>query len=248
MQRNHFAAPVTVTATVTLGLLVGMATAALPQTALAQDAAKLEALREEYESSHKGLRVEVENLGTTLQLQQKKMSQLIEEVHSLREDLERLKNRNDSAATQKALRELSEKIEEVDRKRLSDGELVKKNMREILQVVKATTTAPVRDLPPRDPPGTKPRLASPEPAPTTDGGTPSSNPGPPEKGYALKIKDGDTLSRIVSELRAQGYKTTQKQVTDANPGLNWARLKIGQTVFIPSPNTNTVPTLRGNPR
>ena len=55
---------------------------------------------------------------------------------------------------------------------------------------------------------------------------------PPEKGYTYKIKDGDTLLRIVTDLRAQGYKITQKQVIEANAGVNWNRLKIGQTVFI----------------
>jgi LysM repeat protein len=28
---------------------------------------------------------------------------------------------------------------------------------------------------------------------------------------------------------------TQKQMMDANPGVNWNRLRIGQKIFIPAP-------------
>src|SRR5262249_60566960 len=58
---------------------------------------------------------------------------------------------------------------------------------------------------------------------------------PPKESYSYKIKEGDTLVRIVTDLRAQGYKITQKQIMDANAGVNWKRLKVGQTVIIPGP-------------
>jgi LysM repeat protein len=39
----------------------------------------------------------------------------------------------------------------------------------------------------------------------------------------------------VAALQKQGLKVTQKQIMDANPGVNWSKLRIGQKIFIPSP-------------
>ena len=36
--------------------------------------------------------------------------------------------------------------------------------------------------------------------------------------------------------RAEGHKVTEKMVMDANPGVNWNRLGIGQQIFIPKTN------------
>jgi hypothetical protein len=57
----------------------------------------------------------------------------------------------------------------------------------------------------------------------------------PENLLAYKIKDGDTLVRIVADLRAQGFKVSQQQVMDVNPKVIWNRLAIGQTIYIPKP-------------
>ena len=75
--------------------------------------------------------------------------------------------------------------------------------------------------------------------PSTHKPSPPANPPPeksrPEKGYNYSIKEGDTLSAIVAALRTTGIKITSKQVMDANPGVNWNRLKVNQVIFIPSP-------------
>ena len=56
-----------------------------------------------------------------------------------------------------------------------------------------------------------------------------------EKGYKYTIRSGDVLSRIVTQLNKQGVKVTQKQVMEANPGVKWERLRIGDELFIPAP-------------
>lgn len=68
----------------------------------------------------------------------------------------------------------------------------------------------------------------------TDTAKPADN-GKPENGYNYSIQDGDYLAKIVSKLNKQGIKVTIPQVKDANPGVNWNKLKVGQVVFIPAP-------------
>jgi hypothetical protein len=217
MQRNYFLAGLSA------GFWVVLVGIVVPVRA--QDAATLAAIREDYETNHKQLLARVEKMEEAHQAQQKTFARLVEEFHALREEIDKLKSRNDSAATQKALKDLQEKIEEVDRKRLADGELMKKNVALWMKDLQKTVTP--RETTPKPPP-----KVTETPAPTPE----SKAPAPPENGYAYTTKRGDSLSRIVAELRAQGYKTTQKQVIEANPGLNWDRLPIGKTVFIPAPN------------
>jgi LysM repeat protein len=201
MQRNHLLA----------GLLAALFCACLCLPALPQDAA---AEREEREANYKRMLLKMEGIEESLQAQSKRITTLVTEINALREDVDRLKSRNESAATQESLKRLAEKIEEVDKKRLADSESVTKRLREISKGVNRIVAEPAPA------PAVKPQKA---PEPTT----------PPKESYTYQIKEGDTLVRIVSDLRAQNYKITQKQVMDANPGVNWSRLKIGQTVIIP---------------
>lgn len=183
-------------------------------TARAQDAATA-ALREEQEANYKRVILKLEGIEETLQLQAKRTAALASEISTLRDEVDRLKSRNESAATQESIKRLAEKIEEVDRKRLADSEMVAKRIGALGKEMSKT-------LVPRDPP--------PAPAPKPQKST------EPEKGFTYQIKEGDTLVRIVTDLRAQDYKITQKQVMDANPSVNWNRLRIGQTVMIPAPS------------
>ena len=200
MQRNHLLA----------GLLAGLFCVCLCLPALPQDAA---AEREEREANYKRMLLKMEGIEESLQAQSKRITTLVTEIDALRADVDRLKSRNESTATQEGLKRLAEKIEEVDKKRLADSESVTKKLREISKGVTKMVAEPVPA------PAVKPKA----PEPTT----------PPKESYTYQIKDGDTLVRIVTDLRAQNYKITQKQIMDANPGVNWSRLKIGQTVIIP---------------
>jgi hypothetical protein len=153
------------------------------------------------------------------------MNALVDEIHSLRSEVDRLKNRNESAATQESIKRLADKIEDVDKKRQADNELV-------LAQLKAIGKGLSKPIQPKDPvvepPPTRPKTAEP-PAP------PKSNSTTPENGFKYSIKDGDTLVRIVKDLKAINVVTTQKQIMDANPKVNWNKLKIGQEIFIPQP-------------
>jgi len=195
---------------VTSLLYAGLTT--LPFPAKAQDAATT-AEREEREANYKRMLLKVEGLEETLQAQTKLITSLASKVNTLRDDLDRLKSREDSSATQEAFKRLAEKIEEVDRKRLADSERIAKQLKDLSRGMA--------------------KMSDPAPAPSTPKQAPKE---PTEKpGFTYQIKNGDTLSRIVKELNAQGFKVTQKQIMDANAGVNWGKLQIGQTVIVPAP-------------
>lgn len=209
------------------GWLAGVLGCLAPISAPAQDtpAANI-AAREEAEANAKRINAKVEQLEETLQAQLKRVNALVDEIHSLRSEVDRLKNRNESAATQESIKRLADKIEEVDKKRLSDSELVVAQLKEI----KKGLSKPIQPKEtPADPPPTRPKTDAPAPAP------PKGSTAIPENGFKYNIKDGDTLVRIVKDLKAINVVTTQKQIMDANPNVNWNKLKIGQTILIPQP-------------
>ncbi len=189
------------------------------QPLLAQDSpAAAAAEREEREANFKRMNTLVEQMQDTMQAQSRDINKLVAEVHNLREQVERLKNKAESTATQEVMKQLAEKIEEVDKKRQKDNELVYKKISALGKELSTT-------LVPKEP----------TPAPRVTEKPTVTPPTPPENMLAYPIKDGDTLSRIVTDLRAQNVKITQKQMMDANPKVNWNKLRIGQTVFIPVP-------------
>ncbi len=201
------------------GALAGAFLLASPIIAQESPAAAA-AEREEMEANFKRMNSRVEQLEETLQTQQKRMAALVDEIHSLREQVDKLKAKGESTATQESIKQLAEKIEEVDKKRVADNELISKKLAGLGKELSTSLTQKVVTPPP---------VVKPDK-------TPAANPNqPPEKSYEYKIADGDTLSRIVTDLRAQGWKVTQKQVMDINPSVNWSRLRVGQTIYIPQP-------------
>jgi len=203
MQRNYLLA----------GVLVSLLCARV--TVGAQDAATA-AEREDREANYKRMLVRVDQMEDDLKTQRQRIAMLDREINTLREEVDRLKSRNDSAATQEGFKRLAEKIEEVDKKRRADSELVFKHINDLKKGVSKMAVDPAPP-PPRSPKTGENGAAAPD-----------------KPGYTYQIKDGDTLSRIVKELNAQNFKITQKQMMDANPTVNWNKLRIGQTVIVPA--------------
>ena len=198
-----------------------LAGALLPASPLiAQETpATIAAEREEMEANYKRMSLRVEQMEDTLQNQQKRIATLVEEIHNLREQVDKLRAKGESTATQDSIKQLAEKIEEVDKKRIADNELISKKLGNLGKEL-STTLVP---------------KTTPQPPPVKTEKTPPAANEPPESSFAYKIKEGDNLSRIVTDLRAQGWKITQKQVMDINAGVNWNRLRVGQTIYIPQP-------------
>lgn len=51
------------------------------------------------------------------------------------------------------------------------------------------------------------------------------------------MKKGDTLSTIVQAYRDNNIKVTMDQILKANPGLKPERMRVGQKIFIPAPQS-----------
>ncbi|HWI57270.1 MAG TPA: LysM peptidoglycan-binding domain-containing protein [Bacillota bacterium] len=197
-------------------------TSALAQLASAQPTSPLvaEAQRQEAEERYRNLNARVQDLEAALQAYQQKFVTMAEEINQLRHELARVKdaaNRDDGA--EERYKHLAEKIQEVDRNRRSDNEKV---LLEFEKIRKALLDRP-----------SPPRARAPESSPTP----PASNNGgaEKEKGYEYAIQKNDSLSLIVTKLNRQGIKLTSKQIIDANPGVKWNSLRIGQKIFIPAP-------------
>lgn len=202
-------------------LVAGVILATAPPAPAQDSAAAAAADRADREANYLNIKATLEQLNETLQSQQRRMNTLVEEVHNLREQVDKLKNKAESTATLDAIKQLATKIEEVDTKRQKDNDLVYKKIAALGKEVATTLT-------PRDP------IAAPPPK-TTDKPDPAKElAGPPVNSMAYKIKDGDTLTRILKDLTAINVKVTEKQIRDANPKVNWNRLIPGKTIiYIP---------------
>lgn len=188
------------------------------------------AAREEAADNYRSVSAKVTRLEEELNSYQTRMVRLIDEIHKLRQEVDTLKNRNENAATLEKINRLQEAIKQVDEARQEDNKRVLAKIdsvrTDVMKALKGLATAP----PPAPAPVDEPRR---EPPPKT-----ASSPGPkspPEDSYLYTIKKGDTLSGIVTALRAQGYKVSPRQIEEANPGVNWSRLSIGKKVIIPPP-------------
>jgi hypothetical protein len=52
-------------------------------------------------------------------------------------------------------------------------------------------------------------------------------------GYEYVVRKGDFLARIAQEFTEAGLSVTSREILEANPGLDRAKLKVGQRIFIP---------------
>ena len=124
---------------------------------------------------------------------------------------------NDSASNAD-LKNLAEKVQEIDKKRQTDRDLI---IKQIEQLGKVAAGAPVK---------TKPAPKAPAADDT------SAAPATPQKGYEYTVKAGDTVGLIAKAYREQGVKVTSTQILKANPGLDATKLYVGKKIFIPDPN------------
>jgi LysM repeat protein len=153
---------------------------------------------------------------------QKRLSEANREIRDLRDDLSKASPKAALDEIKDQQRNLASKIEEVDKKRLNDAELVREQLEKIAKLVANAPIAPSS------------RNDNPKP----DRG--SDTPPPSGEMYPYTIVSGDTISAIVdsfnSEFKRKGMKTVSvSQVMAANPGLDPKRLFVGKKIFIPAP-------------
>ena len=216
------------------GLFAALALAWIPASLPAQDAAAraaADAQRQELEDRLKRLAGMVEALQATQEAQQKHLVALAEEIRTAHDETARTGGK---FATREEIKQLVEKIQELDRKREADKKLI---LEEIQKLARASVSGPS----PRSSGGGN-TGSTPKPAPGTSS-LESTQPGPagPQQGFYHIIEKGQTLSAIVEAYRnsdpyrSKGIKLTLKQVLEANPNINEKKLAVGQKIFIPLP-------------
>ena len=126
---------------------------------------------------------------------------------------------NDSASADD-LKKLAAQVQEIDKKRQADNDLILKQLEKIAKAGGGTVSHHASV------PGVS--------TPTTDNSSPA--PGGPQKGYDYTIASGDTISAIAKRCRAQGVKVTSDEILKANPGLDPKSLVVGKKIFIPDAN------------
>jgi LysM repeat protein len=195
----------------------------------AADAVTL-AAQQEAQDNYKRLTATVEELQNTQLAQQKQISALASELSKLRDEVAR---NNNNASMQDAIRRLNEQILKVDESRITDN----KHIQEALERLGKG----IRELGQVQPPVRPPRGGSNDsstggPAVGANGSRPANGGSNAiEDGFDYVIKDGDRLDKIVARYREEKIMVTMKAVKDANPKVDWSRLKVGQHIFIPKP-------------
>jgi predicted RNase H-like nuclease (RuvC/YqgF family) len=178
------------------------------------------AAREGAEERYERMSADIQALQAANEALQNKLNQVSAELLELRnQQAQAASNSN----VQDQLKLLAEKITEVDRKRQEDKEAISEEIRRSIGgLEKSLTSTPA------------PSHARPA---TNNTETP---PAAAEKGYLYVIQSGDRLSLVVqsynADFKSKGLKSiTIKQAKEANPGVDWDRLRVGQKIIIPRP-------------
>jgi len=224
-RRREFILPGMKRALIPAGILLGLSLLRLP--ALGQDVAATNAAgqaaavaeQQGVEEKFKQMAADIQTLRAANQALLDKVSALNEELQQIRAEQARL---TANTLGRDDLKPLAQRIEEVDKKRQEDkdtiSEEIKKSAARLEKLL--TNAAEISPKPPIKPaPGAPPAT---------------------EDGFSYTIKDGDRLLDIVNaynaEFKSKGMKTiTLKQAKDANPGVDWNNLHIGQKIVIPRP-------------
>jgi LysM repeat protein len=169
------------------------------------------ASRQEAQENYNMLKGHVDDLLASQAEQQKRLQEMAREISELRQESAKP---NGNYATQDDLKQLTQAIQEIDKKREADKELILKEMEKLGKAMSVPVSHSGHD---------KPSATEPPPAPVD----------PNQPGYYYIIKKNDYLSLIAQKYSEQGIKVTTKQILEANPGLNPNKLIVGKKIFIP---------------
>jgi LysM repeat protein len=201
-------------------LLLRLPAMAQDSTATTVGTAATIAAKQDAEERYKRLAADLQAVQADNEALHAKLTAMEQEIQTLRDAQA---HPVDNSRITDGLNALADKIREVDKKRLEDKDAISEEIRKSIAEVEKTLSgapAPIRSS------ETKP-VPVPE-NPTSD------------KGYIYTIKDGDTLGEIIraynKDYKSKGLKTiSTRQARDANPNVDWNRLKVGQKIVIPRP-------------
>lgn len=152
-----------------------------------------------------------------MQAQQgKRIEALEKEISDLRDKVNAAPTTVPDYASRDQLKNLADQVQEIDRKRLEDRDVILKQIEKLG--------------------GSAPAPTTPHHSSSTPSTEESTTPATPQKGYEYVVKQGDTLGLIVKAYRDQGVKVTTRRIKEANPNMNPDVLIPGEKIFIPDPN------------
>ena len=148
--------------------------------------------------------------------QKKQIAALEKEIQSLREQLSKP---GGNFAGADDLKNLAEKIKEVDKRRVEDNERIVKKIDDLGKTLSGAAS------------GKKPK---PTPPPANNSGTNTVSTGS-DKVFEHVIKANDTFDAIARAYnKEKGLKLTVERIQNANPGVDPTKLQVGQKIFIPA--------------
>ncbi len=160
----------------------------------------------------------IQDVQAAQELQTKKMAALEKDIADLRDKVNTPAANPDNASAAD-LKNLAEKVQEIDKKRAADRELILNQIKDLGKSVAGAPVKPVKNKVTPLPP---------------EGDTATA--GAPQTGHNYIVQKGDTLPAIAKAYREQGVKVTTTQILKANPGIDANKILIGQKIFIPDPN------------
>lgn len=185
------------------------------------NAASAIAAKEGADERYQRMSADIQALQAANEALQNKLSQVTAELLELRnQQAQAASNSN----VQDQFKALADKITEVDRKRQEDKEAISEEIRKSMNGLEKSLSS-------------SPAPSHVQPIAITEAATAAA-----EKGFLYVIQSGDKLALIVksynADFKSKGMKPiTLKQAMDANPGVDWGRLKVGQKIVIPRPES-----------
>jgi len=183
------------------------------------------AAREELLDFIKTTQSRLRDMEQALQSQQRRITQLEDDNRNLRTELAKVGRVNPAAGLEQDIKSLERALQEVDRKRIADANAVDDKLAKVERIVSnmgqstRTRRQSTRTTPPAQPQSTTPRIS------------------PTAKTFEYEVVAGDYLVKILTKLKDQnGVSVPQKAVEEANPGVDWKRLQVGQKLIIPVEN------------
>ena len=164
---------------------------------------------------------QIQDILAAQELQGKRLDALEKQINDLSEKVNTPAVNTSASADD--LKALAAQVQEIDRKRQADRDLILKQIEQISRVTGGGGPASHHS-------------AANTPASGGDATAGSSAPAAPQKGYDYKVQAGDTISAIAKAYRAQGVKVSAGQILKANPKLDPSKIYVGQKIFIPDPN------------
>ncbi len=165
---------------------------------------------------------QIQDAQDALAQQGKQLEAMEKEISDLRDKINTPAVNNSASADD--LKALAAQVQEIDKKRQDDRDLILKEIEKLGGSSGGTTAR------------SKPKVDTTASTSSSGGDNSAPEASGPQKGYEYQVSAGDTIAAIAKAYREKGVKVTSAQILKANPGLDPNKLYVGKKIFIPDPN------------